>query len=152
MERLKILISTKRWPPRSKPPITYIVSRTSRKKPSTRCRISTIWTRSVHTQDIPMHQAWFTTILRQIINSLSSDSRQRRQYIRALRKTCGLQGILPTSYMVAHTFIKTAGQLPFGSGGFADVWKHTDKNIGQAFAVKCLRVYESDATETINKV
>ena len=46
-ERLKIY--TKRWLPRSRLLITYIASRTSRRKVSTRYRISTIWIRSVHT-------------------------------------------------------------------------------------------------------
>ncbi|KAF9642156.1 hypothetical protein BDM02DRAFT_3070496, partial [Thelephora ganbajun] len=44
--------------------------------------------------------------------------------IRALRKTCGLYGILPTSYTVTCTLSKS-GKRPLTPGGFADVWRLT---------------------------
>ncbi|KAF9789402.1 kinase-like domain-containing protein, partial [Thelephora terrestris] len=81
----------------------------------------------------------------------SSDSTLRRRCIRALRKTCGLYGVLPTSYTIAFTL---QGRLmrPFASGGFSDIWKMVDEaNPGCHFAVKSLHVYEGDPIERINK-
>jgi len=96
--------------------------------------------------------AQFTTIWRQIIDSIRADTDLQRRCIRALRKTCGLYGILPTSYVVPFTLTKP-GNRPFASGGFADVWRLTDEETqDQVFAVKSLRVYEVDPVEKINKV
>ena len=76
----------------------------------------------------------------------------RRRCLRALRKTCGLYGILPTSYNIPFTLSKL-NQRPFSSGGYSDVWKFTDeKNSDLVFAVKSLRVYEHDYIVDINKV
>ena len=95
--------------------------------------------------------AWFVTIWWQIIDSLPPDSDLRKRCIRALRKTCGLYGILPASYVVPFTLSKPV-RRPFSSGGFSDVWKFTEKNNDRAFAVKSLRIYEQDPIERINKV
>jgi len=96
--------------------------------------------------------AQFTTIWRQIIDSLRADPGLQKRCIRALRKTCGIYGILPTSYAVPFPLTKP-GQRPFASGGFSDVWRVADeKDRDQVFAVKSLRVYEVDPVETINKV
>ena len=101
---------------------------------------------------IPTHQSLFITIWWQIIDSLPSDSDQRKRCIRALRKTCGLYGILPASYIIPSA-LSSPGKRPFASGGFSDVWRLTDeRNHDQVFAVKSLRVYEQDPSDKINKV
>ena len=93
------------------------------------------------------------TIRRQIIDKIPINSELQRRCVRALRKTCGLYGILPTSYEVTSTLNRPRYGRPFASGGFSDVWKVTDeKNSDLVFAVKALRVYEQDPIEKINKV
>lgn len=88
----------------------------------------------------------------QIIDSLPVDLELRRRCLRALRKTCGLCGVLPVSYTIVHPLSKP-GLRPFASGGFSDVWKVThEHNPNMAFAIKSLRVYERDPVEKINKV
>jgi len=90
----------------------------------------------------------------QIIDSLPTDSGLRKRCIRALRKTCGLYGILPVSYTVSFLDRPGGRQRPFASGSFADVWKLADKtNQDVVFAVKSLRVYYySDPVKKIEKV
>jgi len=64
-----------------------------------------------------------------------------------------LYGILPSSYTVTPAPNKPAErQKPFASGGFADVWKVSDKeNPELVFAVKQIRVTEEEPVEEINK-
>ena len=101
---------------------------------------------------IRRHHALFTPIRQQIIDSLPANSELRKRCLRALRKTCGIYGILPTSHVAPFTLNKP-GQRPFASGGFSDVWRVADeRNQDQVFAVKSLRVYEVDPVEKINKV
>ena len=101
---------------------------------------------------ISNHRAWFVTVCCQIIDTLSSDLELQKRCIRALRKTCGLYGILPASYTVTSA-LTSPGQRAFASGGFSDVWRLTDENNHDlVFAVKSLRVYEQDPFEKINKV
>ena len=89
---------------------------------------------------------------RQIIDSLPVSSVLRRRCIRALRKTCGLYGILPASYTITFPLSKP-GQRPIASGGYKDVWRLTDEaDPERVFAVLSLRVYEQDSVEKINKV
>ncbi|KAF9646888.1 kinase-like protein [Thelephora ganbajun] len=89
--------------------------------------------------------------LDKIIDGLLAESELQKRCIRALRKTCGLYGILPTSYAVTCTLSKP-GKRPLASGGFADVWKFLDEdNHDHVFAVKSLRVCERDDTNEINK-
>jgi len=107
----------------------------------------------VSLHSIPKHHTRSITTRRQIIDNLSIDSELQRRCVRALRKTCGLYGILPTSCEITFTPTKPPGQRAFASGGFADVWRVTDeKNTDLVFAVKSLRVYEQDPVEMINKV
>jgi hypothetical protein len=88
----------------------------------------------------------------QIIDGLPTDSELRRRCIRALRKTCGLHGVLPTSHIVTFTLSRPRGRS-FASGGFSDVWKLTDEeHHDRVFAVKSFRVYEQDPVDKINKV
>jgi hypothetical protein len=88
----------------------------------------------------------------QIIDSLPTDSELRRRCIRALRKTCGLHGVLPTSHTVTFTLSRSRRRPPF-SGGFSDIWKVTDEeHHDRAYAVKSLRVYEQDPYDNIAKV
>jgi len=95
----------------------------------------------------------FLTTFQQVIDSLPDGSEQRKRCIRALRKTCGLYGILPTCYEFTPTLRRPTGYRPFASGAFADVWRYTDeKNHDRVFAVKALRMYEGDPIERINKV
>ena len=96
--------------------------------------------------------AQFTTTSRQIIDSLQGDPDLQKRCIRALRKTCGLYGILPTSHTIPFTLTKL-GQRPFESKVSTDVWRFTDeKNQDQVFAVKSLRVCKADPIEWYNKV
>jgi len=93
----------------------------------------------------------FLTILRQIIDSRLVDPGLQRRCLRALRKTCGLYGILPASYTIPYPLSKP-GQRAFASGGFPDVWRLTDpRDTKVVFAVKSLRVYEQDPVDKINK-
>ncbi|KAF9789408.1 kinase-like domain-containing protein [Thelephora terrestris] len=80
--------------------------------------------------------------LDKVINSLPSDSDFRQQCLRALRKTCGLHGILPDSYTITYALNKTGGRA-IANGSFADVWKVTNGN-DEVFAVKVLRVTEQE--------
>ena len=100
---------------------------------------------------ISTHQAQFLTVLRQVVDSLPVDSELKRRCLRALRKTCGLQGILPDSYTITYSLSKPSGK-PFSKGGFSDVWKVTDEKNEQVFVVKVLRVSEEDPVEKVNKV
>ena len=94
----------------------------------------------------------FLITWRQVIDSLPVGSALRRRCIRALRKTCGLYGLLPTSYTITFSLSKS-GQRAFASGGFTDVWRLTDEtDPKRVFAVKSLRVYDQDPVEKINKV
>ena len=102
---------------------------------------------------ISKHRSWFVTTWEQIIDSLPTDSGLRKRCIRALRKTCGLYGILPTSYTVGSIDKPGGRQRPFASGGSTDVWKLADKtNRDVVSAVKQLRVYHFDPVEEIKKV
>ena len=92
------------------------------------------------------------TVGSQIIEGLPVDSDLRRRYLRALRKTCGLNGIIPTSYTFTQP-LNRIGPRPFATVGFSDVWRFIHQhNPNMAFAVKSLRVYDKDPVEKINKV
>ena len=76
----------------------------------------------------------------------------RKRCIRALRKTCGLYGIVPTSHVISFT-LRKPGRRSFGHGGFSEIWRVRDEgNPDLVFAVKSLTVYEQDPLEKINKV
>ena len=99
----------------------------------------------------PEHNVGFMTIRKQITESLPIGSDLRKRCIRALRKTCGVYGILPTSYIFART-LEHPGRRPFGQGGFCDVYKLADANEPDLiFAVRAIRVSDQDL-EKINKV
>jgi hypothetical protein len=101
---------------------------------------------------IPSHQASLLTTMRKAFDILPADSDMQRRCLRALRKTCGLHGILPDSYKVTYPLSKLPNQRPFARGGFCDVWKMIDPTNDKAYAVKMLRVYEQDPIPIINKV
>ena len=106
----------------------------------------------VSSHSIPAHSVWSITIWRQITDSLPTNSELQKQCIRALRKTCGLYGILPASYEIPFALGKPGPCLrPFASGRYGDVWRCTDEK-GQVFGVKSLRIYEQDPIEKVNKV
>lgn len=105
----------------------------------------------VSSHPISAHPAWSITIWRQIIDTLPTNSELQKQCIRALRKTCGLYGILPACYEITFALSKHSLRRPFASGGCADVWKYWDEK-GQVFGVKSLRTYEHDPVEEINQV
>ena len=94
----------------------------------------------------------FITTGGQIIDSLPVGSDLRKRCIRALRKTCGLYGVLPTSHTIPFTLEKP-GPRSIESGSFYDVWRVADEaNPDRVFAVKSFRVYEQDPAENIYKV
>lgn len=95
-----------------------------------------------------------TTFPYQIIDTLTPRSEIYNRSLRALRKTCGIYGILPSSHLMSQGLtLGTADTMkrPFASGGFADVWKARNDN-GQIFAVKTFRVYEEDIPTLVRKV
>ena len=97
-------------------------------------------------------RACFITMRCQIIDSLPVDSNLRRRCIRALRKTCGLYGVLPTSHIVSFPLAKL-GKHHFTSGASADVWKFASgESYDRVFAVKSFRVHEESSVEKIDKV
>lgn len=114
-----------------------------------RYRTSTVWIRFVHNR-FQCTGPMFLTTGGQIIDSRLVDPSLRRRCLRALRKTCGLYGILPDSHTVAYPLSKP-GPRAVASGGFGDVWRIVDETNGIAYAVKSLRVYERDPVEKINK-
>ena len=91
-----------------------------------------------------------TPALRQIIDTLSPESDIRKRCLRALRKTCGIYGILPASHLMPPG-LSTVGKRAFASGGFADVWKAMNTD-NQTFAVKRIRIYEVDNLGEMTKV
>ena len=106
----------------------------------------------VRSHSIRSPRAWFTTDRSQIIDSLPTGSELRKRCLQALRKTCGIYGILPTSHVVPFTLSKP-GIRPFAIRGSSDIWKLTDeKNQDQVFAVRSYRMYERDPVERIYKV
>lgn len=84
-----------------------------------------------------------TLTLHQIIDTLEPESDIYKRCLRALRKTCGIYGILPSSHLMPPGLTLVVGTVkrPFASGGFSDVWKASN-NAGRIFAVKQLRTYE----------
>ena len=95
-----------------------------------------------------------TAVPHQIISTLPSGSDHYYRSLRALRRTCGIHGVLPTSFKVPQGLsLITANQMkrPFASGGFSDVWKaRNDK--GEIFAIKHIRTYERDSIAYAKKV
>jgi len=90
----------------------------------------------------------------QIIDTLTPGSEIYKRSLRALRKACGIYGILPSSHLMPPALtLVTAGTIkrPFASGGFSDVWKARN-NSGQVFAIKHLRTYEVDNLSHVKKV
>jgi hypothetical protein len=95
-----------------------------------------------------------TVVPHQMINTLEPGSDVYYRCLRALRKTCGIYGILPASFCVPQGLtLVTTGVMkrPFASGGFSDVWKARDDN-GQIFAIKHIRTYEIDDLAHMKKV
>ena len=89
-----------------------------------------------------------------IDNTLTPGSEIYDRCLRALRKTCGIYGILPSSRVMPQGLTLVTTNIlkrPFASGGFADVWKARDDN-GQLFAIKNLRTYEVDDLRHVRKV
>ena len=69
---------------------------------------------------------------------------------RALRKTCGEVGILPTSYHLDDKQVKKLNDVPFASGGYSDVWRgsYGEENV----SIKAFRVYTTDNIKYLTKV
>ena len=83
------------------------------------------------------------TVPQQLIDTLAPGSEIYHRSLRALRRTCGIYGLLPTSHLISEQLsLVTAGQMkrPFASGGFSDVWKARNDG-GQIFSIKQLRTY-----------
>ncbi|KAF9651826.1 kinase-like protein [Thelephora ganbajun] len=91
--------------------------------------------------------------LDRIIDTLSPGSEFYHRCLRALRKTCGIYGLLPSSYIMPQGLVLVTTRnvkRPFASGGFSDVWRARG-NGGQFFAIKHLRTYEVDDLQHIGK-
>ena len=80
----------------------------------------------------------------QAIDILTPESDIHERCVRALRKACGIYGLLPDSHEVKFTL--AAGEHALASGGFSDVWKATNDE-GEMFAVKVLRMYQNNAAQ-----
>lgn len=90
--------------------------------------------------------------LDQIIDNLPAGSAIFYRAVRALRKVCGIYGLLPYSHIISRGLtLVNSGQAkrPFASGGFSDVWKAM--NSGRPYAIKQLRTYEVDNIEKVKK-
>ena len=95
-----------------------------------------------------------TGVPHQITDILPTGSEIYNRCLRALRKTCGIYGLLPSSHhMPQGLTLVTSGEFkrPFASGGFSDVWRARNEN-GQLFAIKHIRTYEVDNQEHMRKV
>ncbi|KAF9646106.1 kinase-like protein [Thelephora ganbajun] len=91
--------------------------------------------------------------LDRIIDTLSPGSEFYHRCLRALRKTCGIYGFLPSSHIMPPGLIlvtATNMKRPFASGGFSDVWRARGSG-GQIFAIKHLRTYEVDDLQDVGK-
>jgi len=91
-----------------------------------------------------------TPLLHQILDTLSPELDIYKRCLRALRKTCGIYGLLPASHFLSPEFI-VVNKRPFASGGFAEVWKVRSRD-NQTFAVKRLKIHEVDSLADMNKV
>ena len=103
---------------------------------------------------LPLKNSTLTLIPRQLIDIFEPGSEIFHRSLRALRKTCGIYGLLPTSHQVSEplTLITPRGiKRPFASGGSSDVWKARNDG-GQIFTVKQLRTYEVDDLRHVKKV
>jgi hypothetical protein len=96
-----------------------------------------------------------TAIPYQIIDELPPGSGIYHRCLRALRKACGIYGILPSSHLMSEglTLVVTGDHKnrPSASGGFSDVWKARD-DAGHIFAIKKFRTYEFDEDDYLKKV
>lgn len=82
-----------------------------------------------------------------MIDNLPDDSDLRKRSILALRKMCGVYGIIPASYFVK--FVEGA----FAAEGSCDVRKCTvTGNTNKVVAVRVLRICESDFVDEVGKV
>ena len=77
------------------------------------------------------------------------DKRNRRQYLKHLRKLCNDFTILPSSFLLGPTFSEH-GAEPFATGGFSDVYEATFN--GRPVAVKALKVTAAADPEEVHKV
>ena len=94
------------------------------------------------------------TVPQQLIDTLESGSEIYHKSLRALRRTCGIYGLLPASHLISERLsLVITGQMkrPFASGGYSDVWKARNDG-GQIFAIKQLRSYEADNLRHLKKV
>ena len=78
-----------------------------------------------------------THLLPQIIDSKIVHEELRKRTLRALRKTCGIRRVLPSSHYFRGRLHKTSNRP--ASGGTADVWRVEDDR-GRVYAAKAFRV------------
>jgi len=90
----------------------------------------------------------------QLIDTLTHGSVTYKFSLQALRKACGIYGILPSSHLMPPGLtLVTTGTMkcPFASGGFSDVWK-ARYDSGRVFVIKHLRTYEVDNLSHVKEV
>ena len=93
-------------------------------------------------------------IPRKLIRTLEPGSEIYPRSLRALRRTCGIYALLPTSHLISERLSLVGArkmQRPFASGGNFDLWKARNDG-GQIFAIKQLRTYEVDDLQHMKKV
>ena len=94
------------------------------------------------------------TVPHQLLDTLEPGSEIYHRSLRALRRTCGIYGLLPTSHLISERLsLVTTDQMkrPFASGGYSDVWQARNDG-GQIFAIKQLRTYVVDNLPHVKKV
>ena len=87
-----------------------------------------------------------------MIDSLTANSGLWRRCTQALRRTCGIHGILPASHEITFTLTEPRGE-PFRSNHFSDLWKLANvDDLNRVFAVKSFHVLRLSSPEKMNKV
>lgn len=72
----------------------------------------------------------------------------RTKSVRVLQKVRSAQAILPRSYVLSD--VSKCGDIPFASGGFADVWKGFRNS--NCVCVEAFRVYTAKNLSVIKQV
>jgi len=86
---------------------------------------------------------------RQAFEAPNMDLDVRRRSVHILRRVCGSHTILPLSCIISGNISKE-GDIPFTSGGFADVWK--GRHNGKHVRITAYRAYTAENLSKIKQV